>query len=149
MTELDPELLRNIAVYPVVVQENVRYRDCDLQRHVNNAVFATYFEIGRSVAMREAMAKGARRPKGTGGSVVRQIINYHGQVRYPSVVQIGTGILRIGRTSFAYGSAVFCNGECAASGEVTTVLTDRETGRPVAIPDDYRATLESIGLRRP
>jgi len=149
MIELEPELLKNVAVYPYVVDENVRYRDCDLQAHVNNAVFATYFEIGRSAAMRDAMSKGARRPKGTGGAVVRQIINYHGQVRYPNVIQIGTGVLRIGRTSFAYASGVFCKGVCVASGEVTIVLTDRETGRPVAIPDDYRATVESLALRRP
>ena len=36
-----------LEAFPTQVTENIRYGDTDRQGHVNNAVYATYFESGR------------------------------------------------------------------------------------------------------
>ena len=145
----DPKILQNRSVYPVIVQENVRYRDTDGQKHVNNAVYATYFEIGRGAARRHATRHKSALPESSTSVVAQQIINYHAQVPALAVIEIGAGLIRIGRTSFVYGLGVFWQGQCAASGQVTQVMLDRATGRPMQIPDNYRAQLETILLRMP
>ena len=145
----DAELLKKRAVFPVFTQENVRQRDLDSQGHVNNAVYVTYFEIGRGAARREATRDGAGRPPEATGVVARQVINYHRPVLYPASLDIGTGIIRIGRSSYVYGVAVFQGELCMATGEVTQVLIERATGRSMPIPDGYRRSLETILLLKP
>ena len=147
-TTFDPKLLKNRSIYPVVVTENVRYRDTDGQRHVNNAVYATYFEIGRGAARRQATKNHSVLPEGAGSVVARLLINYHLPVPCPAVIEIGAGLIRIGRSSLEYGLAVFWKDQCAASGEVTMVMLDRTTGRTMPIPANYRAQLEAILLRK-
>lgn len=148
-TPFDPKLLKDRSIYPTSVQENVRNRDCDSQRHVNNAVYATYFEIGRGAARRVATKNHSVLPEGAGSVVVQQIINYHVSIPHPAVIDIAAGIMRIGRSSFTYGLGIFWKDQCAASGEVTIAMIDRATGKSMAIPDYYRAQLETIMLRVP
>jgi acyl-CoA thioester hydrolase len=147
--EFDPALLRKRATFPFFVAEKVRLRDTDYQGHVNNAVYATYFEIGRGAARDHAFSGRKVKPDDAGGVVARQILNYHAAITPPAVIEIGAGILRIGRTSYEFGTAVFWNGQCAASGQVTVVMVEKASGKPMAIPEDYRRGLENILLRQP
>lgn len=36
-----------LAAYPLHSRDKLRYGDTDRQGHINNAVFATFFETGR------------------------------------------------------------------------------------------------------
>ena len=45
--------LPRLADYPHRVTDIIRYADLDPQGHVNNAVFATYFESGRVAMFRD------------------------------------------------------------------------------------------------
>lgn len=147
-TTFDPKLLKDRSIYPVVVTENVRYRDTDGQRHVNNSVYATYFEIGRGAARRLATKNHSVQPEGAGTVVARQVINYHVPIPCPAQIEIAAGLIGIGRSSFVYGLAVFWNGQCAATGEVTMVMFDHSTGRSMPVPANYRARLETILLHK-
>ena len=146
----DEKLLRDRSIYPFFVPETVRYRDCDTQGHVNNAVYATYFEIGRGTARRQATRLHGGRPKNAASVVARQVINYHFPLEPQARIDIGSGLLRIGRTSFTWGIAVFLGDKCAASGEVVQVVLDKNNGnKPMPISDEYRRELESMLLRLP
>ena len=46
----DIKQLKDYSLFPIMVQENMRYRDLDTNGHMNNAVFATYFELARGRA---------------------------------------------------------------------------------------------------
>ena len=46
--------------YPHRVNDIIRYGDLDPQGHVNNAVFATYFESGRVAMFRTARSRHRR-----------------------------------------------------------------------------------------
>ncbi len=143
----DAAQLRDRNTYPLLLQENVRPRDCDMQNHVNNAVYMTYFEIGRSVARRGLVPRPL--PEGTFFVVARQTVDYYLPIPHPAKIEIGTGVLRIGRSSFTWAGAVFWEGRCAAIGECVMVLTDKVNVKPVGIPEDFRRDLEAGRLRRP
>src|SRR5918997_2770564 len=101
--------------FPYFAPDMVRLGDLDHQNHVNNAVYATYFETGRVMMMREAFG-GRLNFGGTNFVVARLEINYLRELRWPGTVEVGTGVERMGRSSVVYAQAIFNNGVCAASG---------------------------------
>jgi acyl-CoA thioester hydrolase len=123
-----------IADYPHRTTDMIRYADLDPQGHVNNAVFATYFETGR-VAMFRNPDLGIGVPDGT-FILVRSEIDYMRELRWPGNVEIGTAVMEFGRSSFTVGQVIFNDGACAAAGRFTMVLVDKPTRRPRPLPED-------------
>jgi hypothetical protein len=64
---------------------------------------------------------------------------------------VGVRVVRLGRTSVVFGFGMFVAGaeEIASHGEWAQVYIDRETRRPVPMPDVVRAHLEDAVARRP
>lgn len=120
--------------FPFRVTDNVRFADLDPQQHVNNAVYASYFETGRVTLIRNP-AYGLM-PSGLSWMLVRLAIDFKSEVRWPGTIELGLGVNRIGRTSVSYTQAVFSNGKCAASAEAITVLVDEASRRPVAVTSE-------------
>jgi acyl-CoA thioester hydrolase len=114
----------------------VRFNDIDMNGHVNNAVFGTYFEAGRVGIMRLKMS--AQKPETMGWIVARVAINYLAEVKWPGTVEIATSVVRLGRSSITFNHALFYEGRCAATGESINVLIDRATRRPTDIPQSLR-----------
>jgi acyl-CoA thioester hydrolase len=128
-----------LADYPHRAADTIRFADLDPQGHVNNAVFATYFETGR-VAMFRNPDLGIGVPDGT-FILVRAEIDFLRELRWPGSVEIGTALAEFGRSSFAVTQAIFNDGACAASGRFTMVLLDKATRRPRALTEDVIARL--------
>ena len=55
-TAYDIKQLKDYSMFPVIVRENMRFRDLDANGHVNNAVYATYFEVAHGRARRALLA---------------------------------------------------------------------------------------------
>lgn len=123
----------------------IRLGDLDHQGHVNNAVYATYFETGRVHFMRDTF--GGLRFGDRNFVVARVEINYLRELHWPGNVTVGTGVERIGTSSVTYAQAVFHEGACAASGRTTMVMIDRATRRPVAMAHDTLAPLQRLKMR--
>ncbi|OYX80532.1 MAG: thioesterase, partial [Bradyrhizobium sp. 35-63-5] len=70
-----------LADYPHRVRDIVRFGDLDAQGHVNNAVFATYFESGR-VALFRDRDLGIGVPNAT-YVLVRQEIDFLNELHWP------------------------------------------------------------------
>jgi len=116
-----------LEAYPSRVSETVRYSDTDRQGHVNNAVFATYFETGR---MSILYAGGA--PLADAGSafvIAHLVIDYRAEIHWPGEVSVATRIARIGRSSVQFEQAMFQSSRCVATGTSVIVLTDEQTRR--------------------
>ncbi|MDX2308748.1 MAG: thioesterase family protein, partial [Hyphomicrobium sp.] len=114
-------------------------RDMDAQRHVNNAVIATYFESGRVHMIRTPDLE-----IGVAGAtfvLVHTDISFLQELRWPGDLVVGSAIGRIGRSSFTVEHALFKDETCAATGTATMVLIDRESRRPRPLPDDIVAKL--------
>lgn len=143
MIDTNPQ--RPLEAYPHVSSAEIRYADLDRQGHVNNAVFATYSEIGRVAFMYDPARPLA--PDGTSFVIARLLIDFRSELFWPGTVEIGTGVLKIGRSSFTLAQGMFSRGLLAATAEATIVMVDKQTRRSTPLPPDTVAAL--LGLRLP
>ncbi len=124
-----------------------RWSDNDLYGHVNNVVYYSYFD---SIANRYLIEVGGLdiHEGETIGLVVNSSCDYHAPVAYPQALEGALRIDRLGTSSVTYGIAIFLEGEerACANGSFTHVFVNRDSGRPVPIPEDMRTALDAIAV---
>jgi acyl-CoA thioester hydrolase len=127
--------------FPFRATDSIRLGDLDPQSHVNNAVYATYFETGRVYLIRETFRSDTHSAKNI--AVVRLEIDYLRELHWPGPVDIGTRVARIGNTSLTLDHALFKNGECVATGRSIIVQLDPVTRKASRMPDEVIAQLKA------
>ena len=138
-------LLPVLEQFPGRTRDIIRFGDLDPQSHVNNTVFATFFETGRVALLREP--GNALSPPGTTSVLARLDISFLRELHWPGAVQIGTGVAEIGRSSFTFLQAIFHEGACAATARATMVMIDAATRRSCPLPADAIARLDALRVR--
>lgn len=138
--------LPRLEQFPGQTGDIIRFGDLDPQGHVNNTVFATFFETGRVMLLRDP--KNLLNPPGTTSVLARLDINFLREMHWPGEVMIGTGVEAIGRSSYTFLQAIFHAGACAATGRATMVMIDRDTRKAHPLPDSVIARLQSLMLRK-
>ena len=127
-------------VFQYWYQEKLRFSDTDMIGHVNNVAFAALFESGRVNFTRSGVI--ANMPKGVLVVMRRLELDYRAELHWPAEVDIGSRLLRIGRSSFAIGNGMFHGGSCVATAVTTLVMINRETRLAAPIPAMVRAGME-------
>ncbi|WP_448044681.1 acyl-CoA thioesterase [Bradyrhizobium liaoningense] len=127
--------------YPFRLSDNVRFGDLDPNQHVNNAVYATYFETGRVTLMK--LPEYGLTPPGLAWIMVRLDMHFRAELHWPNALELGLGVVKLGRTSVTFEQVVFSNGKCIASATSVGVLLDEATRRPAPL------TAEVIEKLRP
>lgn len=127
------------SAYPLWVRDIVRWGDMDSLGHVNNAMFARFFESGRIAMFAEWGWTASQNDHDF--VIVRLAIDFRTQIHYPGAVDTGTKVMRIGRSSITLAQALFQDGECAATAEAIVVFIDLGANRSVPLPDDIRARI--------
>lgn len=117
--------------FPYRLTDNVRFGDLDPNQHVNNAVYATYFETGRVTLMKDR-SKGLM-PEGVAWIMVRLDMHFRAELRWPGRIELGLGVAKFGRTSVTCDQVVFSNGKCVASARSVMVLIDATTRKPTQL----------------
>ena len=120
--------------YPFRLTDNVRYGDLDPNKHVNNAVYATYFETSRVTLLRSG-DRGLM-PKGLSWMLVHLAIDFRAEMHWPGSFELGIGVSKLGRTSARFAQVVFAGDVCTASAEAVTVLVDAATRKPTPLTPD-------------
>ncbi len=71
---------------------------------------------------------------------------YFASLGFPAPVEAGLRLVRAGPSSITYGIGLFREGEVAPAEEArfVHVCVDRETRRPVPLPERLRAALEAL-----
>ena len=75
--------------FPYRLTDNVRFADLDPNQHVNNAVYATYFETGRVTLMKDRSY--GLMPAGLAWIMVRLDIHFRAELRWPGTIEMGLG----------------------------------------------------------
>ena len=119
--------------FPYRLSDNVRFADLDPNQHVNNAVYATYFETGRVTLMKDRSL--GLVPEGLAWIMVRLDIHFRAELRWPGQIELGLGVTKLGRTSVTFEQVVFSEGRCVASAQSVTVLIDDLTRKPTPLTD--------------
>lgn len=140
MSEID---LKDRETYRTWTTDVLRYNDLDPNGHVNNVATCMFLEDGR-VSFRRDHYTDLVGDTLTGFVLARFTIEYHRPLHFPGSVDIGTTILRIGRSSYTFGQGVFQDRTCVATAEVVQVRIDPDTGKSMPLEHDFRALLERL-----
>lgn len=149
MSEPDVRGLRR-GHFDQLAPVTTRWSDNDMFGHLNNSV---YFELFDTVLnewmMRETGIDESVAP--VQGVVAEASCRYLAEVAFPGTVDVGVRVARLGRSSVVFTFGLFVEGteEIATHGQWVQVYIDRETRRPVPIPDVVRAHLEAAVASRP
>ena len=122
-----------------------RWEDNDVYGHVNNVVYYSWFDTAVNALLIE---RGALDIHGgaTIGLVIETQCNYFAPLAFPENVEAGIRVARIGGSSVRYEVGLFAEGApaTAARGHFIHVYVDRETRRPVPLPEKLKAVLETL-----
>ncbi|MBE7177671.1 MAG: acyl-CoA thioesterase [Mucilaginibacter polytrichastri] len=125
--------------FPFHTRIYLRFSDLDAFGHVNNAVFATYFEIARTQYWKEVIDWNRDE---TGIIVARLEIDYRVPILLDDEIACYLRTSRVGNSSFDIEyrlvkdperNAVLC-----ASGKTVQVCFDYQKKRSVPLPEKYR-----------
>jgi acyl-CoA thioester hydrolase len=123
-------------------QLQVRFRDCDLLGHVNNAVYFTYMEEARWAYWRQLTGDV---PHGTlpGLILARAECDFVRPIRPGERIDVWLGVTRIGKSSITMDCEMLDDkGALAAKGKTVMVTYDYSSAKPIPVPDWCRAKLE-------
>ena len=118
-----------------------RYSDYDSKGHVNNAVYLTYFELGRVHAW--IAVAGATEPNFI---VAEARITYRSPAMLgePLLIEVTTSEIRNKAWVWSYRILDERDERVVAEGATTQVMYDYSDRRSVPIPDGLRAALERM-----
>jgi acyl-CoA thioester hydrolase len=119
----------------------IRWRDVDAYRHVNNSVYATYLEECRDEWM-DALLGEIGDPWDF--VLARVAIDFRRELtQEDDVVVVTCALERLGNSSITLREQIRTrDGELSAEAEAVLVARDRETGRSRPLTEDERAALE-------
>ncbi len=135
-----------LADFPHRLADNVRFADLDINQHVNNAVYSTYFESSRVLIVKDPV--NGLMPAGFGWVLVRLDIHFRAELHWPGTIEIGLGVEKLGRTSVTFFQGVFSQGRCVATAHATTVMVGMESRKPTPLPPDVVANFEKWKMQR-
>ncbi len=131
--------------YALVNPLATRWSDNDIYGHVNNVVYYSWFDTSVNEVL---ISRGLLDPHGGAiiGLVVESGCRYHRPLAFPQRVEMGLRIGRLGTSSIRWEIGVFGGDapEAAADGHFVHVHVDRETRRPVPLPDVWLAGLADL-----
>lgn len=121
-----------------------RWTDNDMFGHLNNAIYYQLFDtaINAWIGSRAGVD-----PMATPwlGVVAESSCRYFAELKFPSDLVVGLAVTRLGSSSVTYRTGLWADGgPVAAVGSWVHVYVDRETRRPVPIPEEIRALLVGI-----
>ena len=122
-----------------------RWRDNDVYAHMNNVVFYEYVDTAVNAWILESGA--LRIPDGpVVGLVAETRCVFRAPLGFPDPVDCGLRVAHIGNSSVRYELGLFRGDADVAAAEAmfVHVYVDAQSHRPVPLPGDFRAALETL-----
>jgi len=133
--------------YALAVPIEVRFRDVDSMRHVNNAVYFTYFENARIRYWRAVPGIGSRR------EIDYILAHAECDFRSPATTEDDLAchirVVKFGRTSFVFEYLVRDerSGRTVATGRTVQVMYDYEAGRAMVLAEEFKQAIRAFERR--
>lgn len=126
---------------------STRWDDNDIYGHVNNVSYYAFFDsaVNRFLILEGGLDIHSAKEI---AFVVSSQCDYFKPVAYPEDIEVGVGVLKLGRSSVTYKVAIFSmqSNEAIAVGKFVHVFVNRDTQSSASIPQSIRAALEKIVL---
>jgi acyl-CoA thioester hydrolase len=130
---------------------STRWMDDDVYGHLNNVVYYSLFDSAVNGWLIEATGVDIRTLPAI-GVVAETACRYFSEAAFPDVLQIGLSVEHRGRSSVIYRLAAFREedgGQLARTPSAVCrfvhVYVDKESRRPVPIPDRVGKALDTLG----
>ena len=120
----------------------VRYADIDSYGHVNNAVYLSYFELGRINFLKNHIS--IESIENLSIVVARAEIDYLSEIKLGDPLTCETWISSVGRSSLIFDSVLRKGGREAAKARITMVHVDGK-GHSEPLPEFYRRLTTHVG----
>lgn len=122
-----------------------RWMDNDHYGHVNNVAYYSFFDTAVNGFLIEAAGTDIRNLPAI-GIVAESSCRFLSAISFPDTVHAGLAIERLGTSSVVYSIALFRGDEEApcAIGRFVHVYVDRDSRRPVPIPDAIRDVADGL-----
>lgn len=130
--------------YPHHSYDKLRYGDTDRQGHINNAVFSTLLETGRVEFL--LSPDDPLTAPGCAFVIARLTLDFIGELNWPGRVEIGSGVLKLGRSSVTIRQGLFQNGQLCAAADTVIVQMDETTRKSAPLSPAAVARLEALLL---
>lgn len=133
--------------YGFHLEYRTRWSDNDMYDHLNNSIYSFLFD---SIINTYLIEHCDLRPPTSShiGLVVHSNSDFFGSVAFPSTVDLGLRVNKLGKSSVTYEVGLFerRKEEVRAVGSYTHVFVQRETNRPAAsgMPEEIRRGLEKL-----
>ncbi len=133
------------ADYKVFYPITTRWMDNDVYGHVNNVTYYSYFDTAANTFLINHCGLDIHNGDII-GLVVSSGCEYLSPIGFPDKIEVGVRIDRLGNSSVQYGVGIFKEKEtqACAFGHFIHVFVDRQSNKPVRIPDTMRKNLEKI-----
>jgi acyl-CoA thioester hydrolase len=135
--------------FPVHWPVLTRWTDNDMFGHLNNAVYYELFDTAINAWLNTSTGLDPVTAPWL-GVVAESGCRYFAELQFPDPLVVGLAVTRLGSSSVTYRLAVFAPPEdpgvakeVAAVGHWVHVYVDRDTRRPVPIPDALRTLLQT------
>jgi len=132
-----------------------RWMDDDVYGHLNNVVYDSLFDSAVNGWLIKASGVDIRTLPSI-GVVAETACRYFSESAFPDVLHIGIGLEHRGRSSVIYRLATFreeTGGQLSQTPSAVCrfvhVYVDKESRRPVPIPDRIAAALDTLGEGEP
>ncbi len=122
-----------------------RWMDNDIYGHVNNVVYYSWFDTAVNGWLIDQGVLDIYAGEVI-GLVVETQCHYFAPLAFPQTIEAGLKVAHLGRSSVRYEVGLFAQGAplSAAAGHFVHVYVDRDTRRPVALPDILKQRLETL-----
>ena len=122
-----------------------RWMDNDVYGHVNNVNYYSYFDtVVNQYLIEQGVLDIQKSP--VVGLVVQTGCSYFSSIAFPDLIHAGLRVTKLGNSSVRYEVGLFKNEDQqdSAAGHFIHVYVDRQTQRPVSLPEPLRAVLQQI-----
>ncbi|MDP1688499.1 thioesterase family protein [Hydrogenophaga sp.] len=133
------------SAYRVLRPITTRWADNDVYGHVNNVVYYSWFDTVVNAHLIEQGALDIHLGPVI-GLVIETQCNYFAPLAFPQTVWAGLRVAHLGTSSVRYEVGLFADGDdlAAACGHFVHVYVDRQSRRPVPLPENLKTTLETL-----
>lgn len=140
--------------FPVLWPVGTRWADNDMFGHLNNAVYYQLFDTAINAWINTGTGLDPTTAPAL-GIVAESGCRYLSELAFPDDLVVGVAVTRLGNSSVTYRLGLFRSGggrgdarPITALGHWVHVYVDRDTRKPVPIPDPIRALLSTARVGR-
>lgn len=120
---------------PYSTKIQVRFRDLDPHKHVNNALYVTYLEQARAEFYAEVVGVALA---DLNVVLAKLEVSYERAIEDVDAVTVELTVDDVGESSIEMEYRLHSDGQQYATGRTTQVYINMDTGDPSPLPDRYR-----------